>query len=71
MAFVSTTTVQTPVTRSFVVTREADTLATERVSRAADRVDSDLLDTTQGLRIALTMMLAPDAHGTHGDRERW
>jgi uncharacterized protein len=67
MAFVSTMTVQTPVARSFVVIREADTLATERVSRSADRVDSDFLDTTQGLRIALTMMLAPDALVTRAE----
>jgi hypothetical protein len=49
----------TAVARSFVVTRDADTLAIERIERADDRVHSDFVDKSQGLRVALTMVLAP------------
>jgi pimeloyl-ACP methyl ester carboxylesterase len=49
-----------PAVRSFVVLRDADTLATERISRSARRVDSDLVNSAQGVRITTTMVLAPD-----------
>jgi len=49
---------QTAVARSFVVTRDADTLVIEHIERAGDRVHSDFLDKSQGLRITLTMVLA-------------
>lgn len=52
---------QAPIARSFVVTHDADTLVVEHISRAGDRVDSDFLDKSQGLRIAMTMVLAPDS----------
>lgn len=58
MALVGSVAAQTPVARSFVVTHGADTLVVEHVTRSADRVDSDFLDKTQGLRIALTMIVA-------------
>jgi uncharacterized protein len=59
MAFVGTATTQAQVARSFAVTHDADTLVVERISRAGDRVDSDFLDKAQGVRIAMTMVLAP------------
>jgi alpha-beta hydrolase superfamily lysophospholipase len=56
---VGSVTAQAPVERSFVVTRDEDTLVIEHIERAGDRVDSDFLDKSQGLRIAMTMVLAP------------
>ena len=47
-------------TRAFVVIHDADTLVTERISRSADRVESDFVNSAQGMRIAMTMTLAPD-----------
>jgi alpha-beta hydrolase superfamily lysophospholipase len=47
--------------RSFVVTRDTITLASERIVRTAERVDSSLLDQSQGLRIYTTMTLGADA----------
>jgi alpha-beta hydrolase superfamily lysophospholipase len=52
---------QASAARSFVVTHDANTLVVERITRANDRVHSDFLDEAHGLRIALTMILAPDA----------
>ena len=46
--------------RSFVIMRDAETLVTERLSRSADRVDAELVNSAQGVRIAMTMTLAPD-----------
>jgi uncharacterized protein len=53
--------------RSFVVTRGGDTLVVERIARAGDRLDSDFLDKAHGLRISLTMTLAPDALVTRAE----
>src|SRR5690348_14666343 len=53
--------------RSFVVTHDADTLAVERITRRIDRVESDFLDTAHGLRVALAMLLAPDALVTRAE----
>ena len=53
--------------RSFVVTHEADKLAVERITRRIDRVESDFLDTAHGLRVALAMLLAPDALVTRAE----
>ena len=58
---------QASAARLFVVAHDANTLAVERIIRAGDRVDSDLLDKAHGLRIALTMMLAPDALVTRAE----
>lgn len=67
MAFAGTAAAQAPAARSFVVTRDADTLAAERISRATDRVDSDFLDKTHGLRIAMVLILAPNALVTRAE----
>jgi uncharacterized protein len=67
LAFAGTSSAQEPAARSFIVTHYADALVVERITRAADRVDSDFLDTAQGLRIALTMVLAPDALVTRAE----
>ena len=51
-----------PSARSeFVVTAAGDTIAIERITRDAARVESDLLVKAQGARITFTMSLAPDA----------
>ena len=47
--------------RSFVVTRDTITLASERIVRTAERVESSLLDQSQGLRIDSAMTLGADA----------
>jgi alpha-beta hydrolase superfamily lysophospholipase len=49
-----------PVVRSFVVTHDANTLVAERISRTANGLESEFQDNAQGLRIALSMQLAPD-----------
>ena len=53
--------------RSFVVTRGEDTLVVERISRTGARADSNFLDKARGLRIALGMLLAPDALVTRAE----
>ena len=59
MARVAPVTAHAPVVRSFVVTRDADTLVIEHITRAGDRVHSDFLDKSQGLRIAMSMLIGP------------
>ncbi|MEP6692443.1 MAG: alpha/beta fold hydrolase [Gemmatimonadaceae bacterium] len=60
-ALASIASAQSPSTRSFAVTLNADTLAIERLTRTAGRVDADFLDKAQGVRLALAMTLAPGA----------
>src|SRR4051812_7071079 len=67
MTRISPATVPDAAARSFVVLLEADTLATERISRSARRVDSDLVNSAQGVRIATTMVLAPDGLVTRAE----
>jgi pimeloyl-ACP methyl ester carboxylesterase len=45
----------------FVVSVGSDTIATERVTRDAAQVHSDLIVKAQGVRVTFTMRLAPDA----------
>jgi pimeloyl-ACP methyl ester carboxylesterase len=59
MEIIETAPAQVQTARSFVVTRDADTLAVERINRIADRVESDFQDNTRGLRMAVMMQLAP------------
>lgn len=65
LAAVGTSHVQQPAAPSapseFVVTAGSDTIATERVTRDASQVHSDLVVKAQGARITFTMQLAPDA----------
>ena len=65
--FAGTAAAEESAARSFVVTHDATTLVVERVTRAGDRVDSDFLDNARGLRIALTMVLAPNALVTRAE----
>ncbi|MGE5727391.1 MAG: alpha/beta hydrolase family protein [Gemmatimonas sp.] len=58
---------QASAARSFVATRNADTLVIEHITRAGGRVDSDFLDKSQGLRITMTMVLAPGALVTRSE----
>jgi alpha-beta hydrolase superfamily lysophospholipase len=60
MTFVGSAAALESVGRSFVVMHDANTLVAERISRTAGGLDSDFQDNAQGLRIALSMQLAPD-----------